>query len=35
MILDRLVGKRRAGTTPATKTVVSVEFFDLTGGELE
>lgn len=32
MILDRLVGKRRAGSHPATRTHVEVEFFDLTGG---
>ena len=34
MILDRLVGKRRAGSHPATRTVVAVDFLDLTGGEL-
>lgn len=34
MIFDRLVGRRRAGTHPATGTVVQVEFRDLTGGEL-
>lgn len=34
MILDRMVGKRRAGSHPATRTRVSVEFVDLTGGEL-
>ena len=35
MILDRLVGKRRAGSHPATRTEVAVDFVDLTGGELE
>ena len=35
MILDRLVGKRRAGSHPATRTEVPIEFVDLTGGELE
>lgn len=30
MILDRLVGKRRAGTHPATRTEVHLEFRDLT-----
>jgi hypothetical protein len=35
MILDRLVGKRRAGSHPATRTEVSIDFVDLTGGELE
>lgn len=36
MILDRLVGKRRAGSHPATRTEVQIEFVDLTGGgELE
>ena len=34
MILDRLVGKRRAGSHPATRTVVQLDFVDLTGGEL-
>ena len=34
MIMDRLVGKRRAGSHPATREVVQVEFYDLTGGEL-
>lgn len=34
MILDRLVGKRRAGSHPATRTVVQIDFIDLTGGEL-
>lgn len=36
MLLDRLVGKRRAGSHPATRTRVDLEFVDLTGGgELE
>ena len=35
MILDRLVGKRRAGSHPATRNEVSINFVDLTGGELE
>lgn len=35
MILDRLVGKRRAGSHPATRTEVQIDFVDLTGGELE
>ena len=35
MILDRLVGKRRAGSHPATRTKVEIDFVDLTGGELE
>lgn len=34
MILDRLVGKRRAGSHPATRTEVPIDFVDLTGGEL-
>jgi hypothetical protein len=32
MILDRLVGKRRAGSHPATRVQVPIEFVDLTGG---
>lgn len=32
MILNRLVGKRRAGSHPATRNEVSLEFVDLTGG---
>ena len=32
LILDRLTGRRRAGTTPATNVEVEVEFVDLTGG---
>lgn len=34
MILDRLVGKRRSGTHPATRNEVQIDFIDLTGGEL-
>lgn len=35
MILDRLVGKRRAGSHPATRAEVSIDFVDLTAGALE
>ena len=35
MILDRLVGKRRAGSHPATRVQVEIEFIDLTGGAIE
>ncbi len=35
MILERLGGKRRAGSHPATRTEVQIEFVDLTGGEIE
>jgi hypothetical protein len=35
MILDRMVGKRRAGSHPATRTAVDIDFVDLTGGEIE
>ena len=35
LIFDRLVGKRRAGSHPATRTEVQINFVDLTGGELE
>lgn len=35
MILDRLVGKRRPGTAPATKVKSSITFVDLTQGEVE
>lgn len=34
MILDRLAGKRRAGTRPAVRTENEIQFIDLTGGEL-
>lgn len=35
IILDRLVGRRRPGSHPATKVEVQIDFIDLTGGELE
>lgn len=35
MILDRLVGKRRAGSHPATRVDVPITFVDLTGKELD
>lgn len=35
MILDRLVGKRRSGSHPATRDVVALDFIDLTGEPLE
>lgn len=35
MILDRLVGKRRAGSHPATREGVAIEFVDLTGPPAE
>lgn len=35
MIFDRLVGKRRAGSHPATRQEVQLDFVDLTGGQLE
>ena len=35
MILDRMVGRRRAGSHPATRAEVQVEFVDLTAGALE
>lgn len=35
LILDRMVGKRKAGSHPATRTEAPIEFIDLTGGELE
>ena len=34
IILKRLVGRRRAGSHPATKKKTVVEFKDLTGGEI-
>jgi hypothetical protein len=33
MIMDRLVGRRRAGTAPHQKTVVQLHMQDLTGGK--
>lgn len=35
LIFDRLVGKRKPGTHPATKNVVQVDFVDLTSYQLE
>lgn len=35
MIMDRMVGKRRPGSHPATRGNVEIEFLDLTGGELD
>lgn len=35
MILMRMVGRRRAGSHPATNTRVKLEFTDLTGGTIE
>lgn len=35
MIFDRLVGKRRAGSHPATKTKSELKFVDLTEREIE
>lgn len=35
MIMDRLVGKRRAGSHPATRTQVKLSFVDLTAGALD
>lgn len=35
LIFDRMVGKRKAGTHPATKGEVQVEFVDLTAHQLE
>lgn len=35
MIMDRLVGRRRAGTHPATVKEEAIEFVDLTQGVLE
>ena len=35
LLLDRLVGRRRAGSHPATREVVGIDFVDLTGGELD
>lgn len=32
MIMDRLAGRRRAGTAPHQKTVVQLQMQDLTGG---
>jgi hypothetical protein len=35
IILKRLVGRRRAGSHPATKQKTVIEFEDLTGGAIE
>lgn len=35
MIFNRLVGRRRAGSHPATKQRTNIEFKDLTGGSIE
>lgn len=35
MIFNRLVGRRRAGSHPATQTKVSLEFVNLTGEAIE
>lgn len=35
MILDRLVGKRKPGSHPATRGDVSIDFVDLTAGALD
>lgn len=35
IILDRMVGKRRPGSHPATRGDEAIEFVDLTGGELD
>lgn len=35
LILDRMVGKRRPGSHPATREVQQINFIDLTGGELD
>lgn len=35
MIFDRLVGKRRSGSHPATRSKATLRFIDLTGKEIE
>lgn len=35
LIFDRMVGKRKPGTHPATREVAEVEFVDLTSHQLE
>jgi hypothetical protein len=35
MILDRMAGRRRAGTKPQVPKGTSLQFHDLTGGELD
>lgn len=34
MIFNRMVGRRRSGSHPATKKTLDIEFADLTGGEI-
>ena len=34
MIFNRMVGRRRPGSHPATKKKLDIEFQDLTGGEI-
>ena len=35
MLMERLVGRRRAGTRPATREEIPIEFHDLTQGALD
>jgi hypothetical protein len=35
LILDRMVGRRRPGSHPATREVQQLDFIDLTGGETD
>lgn len=35
MIFNRMVGRRKTGSHPATHKKVEIEFVDLTGGEIE
>lgn len=35
MIFNRLVGRRKSGSHPATNRQIEVEFVDLTGGAIE
>lgn len=35
MILNRLVGKRRAGSHPATRTKQTIDFIDMTQGAIK
>lgn len=35
MIFNRMVGRRKPGSHPATHKKVEIEFVDLTGGEIE
>lgn len=34
LIMDRLTGRRRPGSHPATRNPIQLDFVDLTGGEL-